>query len=609
MAKTKSAEPRRNTGKAERALGHRLKRLRSESQKPAIGLHSGETAPTRQSVALDCGWGRLLFSQTFPDNPGIIDALSHEGDKRRDIAFYVRDPHVLLALAPQDTFLDPSHTYRLDLSTYRPSRRRPKSFFIRRLTSQVDADAVNTIYAARGMVTVSPEFFWANRDSRSITYFVAEDETTGDVVGTVTGVDHQRLFGDPERGSSLWCLAVDPQCRHPGVGEMLVRRLGEHFQARGAAYMDLSVMHDNDQAIALYEKLGFRRVPIFAIKRKNTINERLFAAPIEGYDGLNPYVRIIVDEARRRGIQVEVTDAAGGFVSLAYGGRSVHCRESLSEMTSGVAVSICDDKAVTRRVVERAGLKVPAQIAVEIDEDDAVAGFLAEHGSIVVKPVRGEQGRGVSVGLETLADARSAIRAARAVCDRVLLEACFQGEDLRLVVIDYKLVAAAVRRPPMVVGDGEHDIRTLIERQSRRRAAATGGESAIPIDEDAERCLAGQGLALGSVLEAGRQIVVRKTANLHTGGSIHDVTGIVHPRLVEAACTAARAIKIPVVGIDFMVVRPTEPDYVFIEANERPGLANHEPQPTAQRFVDFLFPHSRPISASHSPSGRLEHTS
>jgi D-alanine-D-alanine ligase-like ATP-grasp enzyme len=89
---------------------------------------------------------------------------------------------------------------------------------------------------------------------------------------------------------------------------------------------------------------------------------------------------------------------------------------------------------------------------------------------------------------------------------------------------------------------------------------------------------------LDSVLEKGREVVVRKAANLHTGGSIHDVTEIVHPRLVEAAITAARAINIPVVGIDFMVRDPTDPSYVFIEANERPGLANHEPQPTAQRF-------------------------
>ncbi len=97
-------------------------------------------------------------------------------------------------------------------------------------------------------------------------------------------------------------------------------------------------------------------------------------------------------------------------------------------------------------------------------------------------------------------------------------------------------------------------------------------------------------VTLDDVLEEGREIAVRKAANLHTGGSIHDVTEIVHPRLVEAAINAARAIDIPVVGIDFMIKSPTEPDYVFIEANERPGLANHEPQPTAERFLDLLFP-------------------
>ena len=92
---------------------------------------------------------------------------------------------------------------------------------------------------------------------------------------------------------------------------------------------------------------------------------------------------------------------------------------------------------------------------------------------------------------------------------------------------------------------------------------------------------------------------LRKAANLHTGGTIHDVTEEVHPRLIAAAVRAARAIEIPVTGIDFIVKSPREPDYWFIEANERPGLANHEPQPTAERFVDLLFPLSR--SALRAP--------
>jgi D-alanine-D-alanine ligase-like ATP-grasp enzyme len=89
---------------------------------------------------------------------------------------------------------------------------------------------------------------------------------------------------------------------------------------------------------------------------------------------------------------------------------------------------------------------------------------------------------------------------------------------------------------------------------------------------------------------------VRKAANLHTGGTIHDVTATVHPELIAAACRAAEAIRIPVAGIDFIVRDPEKSDYVFIEANERPGLANHEPQPTAERFVDLLFPGTRVLS-------------
>ncbi|SDB53314.1 GNAT-family acetyltransferase TIGR03103 [Bauldia litoralis] len=549
-------------------------------------------APMTANFALDCGWGRLLFAQTFENSKAIADATRSEGHDRRDIVFYVADPHVALASAPQELFLDPSHTYRLDLAKYEPAAEQPRGFFIRRLTTIEDAEAINRLYQTRNMVPVPPDFFWTKRDARSITYFVAEDEITGAVIGTVTGIDHHHAFNDPERASSLWCLAVDPQANQPGIGEALVRRLAEHFQARGNSCLDLSVLHDNDQAIALYEKLGFARIPYFTLKRRNPINETLFAGPAFT-EKLNPYATIIIDEARRRGIAVEVTDAEGGFFRLTYGGRSVHCRESLSEFTTGVAVSICDDKAVTRRVVSAAGVRVPEQI----DADDGdIAAFLAKHGSVVVKPARGEQGRGVAVGLETMDEIEVAVAEARQISDRILIEECVKGQDLRLVVIDRRVVACAIRRPAQVVGDGKSTVEELILRQSKRRARATGGESRIPLDGETERCIKADGYERGSILPEGMTLTVRKTANLHTGGTIHDVTAEVHSRLVNAAIKAAAAIDIPVVGIDLVVPSPRSPDYAFIEANERPGLANHDPQPTAERFVDLLFPLSIPTA-------------
>ncbi|GLK73505.1 N-acetylglutaminylglutamine synthetase [Ancylobacter dichloromethanicus] len=542
----------------------------------------------KSNCAFDVGWGRLIFGQTFDNLSDLVATLREEGPDRRDIAVYIDEPHVLLSHAPQEVFLDPSHTFRLNLADYRPSERPLAGFVIRPLASGADADAINRIYASRAMVTVPLQFFQSERSPDPITYLVAEDETTGRVVGTVTGVDHGLAFDDPARGASLWCLAVDPQARQPGIGEALVRSLAEHFAARGAAFLDLSVMHDNNQAIALYEKLGFERVTFFTVKRKNPINEKLFAGP-EQNEGYNPYAQIIINEARRRGIMVEPINPGNGFFRLSFGARSVRCRESLSELTSAVAMSICDDKAITRRIVAEAGVRVPEQLTTGVPMEE-IAAFLKRHGRLVVKPARGEQGRGISVGVTSLDQLDAAVVEARKVASDVLVEQCVEGEDLRLVVINFRVVAAAIRRPATVVGDGSSTVLELIEAQSRRRAAATGGESRIPADGETERTVHDAGMAMDSVLPAGEELRVRRTANLHTGGTIHDVTDMVHPLLVEAGIKVARAIDIPVVGVDLMVKSPMEPDYAFIEANERPGLANHEPQPTAERFIDLLFP-------------------
>lgn len=549
------------------------------------------------NVSLDCGWGTLHFADTYESAAVLADAMRDEGPGRRDIAFYVEEPHVMLSAAPLELFLDPSHAFRLALAGYEPSARKPEGYLVRRLSNEEDAEAVNRIYASRGMVPVRPDFFWRRRDSRAFTYLVAEDEVTGSIIGTVTGIDHARAFGDTQQGTSLWCLAVDPQTHCSGVGEALVRRLAEIFRERGSETLDLSVLHDNDLAIQLYEKLGFVRLAVYTLKRKNPINERLFAGPAPE-NNLNPYARIIVEEARRRGIDVEVIDAAHGYFRLTYGGRSIKCRESLSEMTSAVAMSICDDKAVTRAIVEAAGVEVPDEI--EAGDVEAAQPMFERHERIVLKPARGEQGRGISVGLSADDDVEGAFRRAREVCDRVLVEEFIEGDDLRLVVIDHRVVAAAVRRAARVFGDGHSTVRRLIERQSKRRAAATGGEASIPMDDETERCLRSMGLTMDDVLEEAREVQVRRTANLHTGGTIHDVTDHVHPALVDAAVRVSRVVDIPVVGVDLMVPSHLGAKYRFIEANERPGLANHEPQPTAERFVDLLFPQSVPHAARRS---------
>lgn len=552
------------------------------------GANEPKQAARRTNVSLDCGWGRLIFGQTFRSNAEIADALRGEAEQRRDIVMYASEPHVVLALAPQEIFLDPSHTFRLDLPNFSHVWKAQKGGYklrVREVATPDDARRVQAIYKKRHMMPVD-EAYLAKKHP-AVTWLVAEDSSTGTIVGSVMGVDHVIAFDDPERGSSLWALAVDPQTNHPGVGQTLVVSLAEHYHNLGRAYMDLSVMYDNHQAISLYEKLGFRRVPIFSLKRRNRYNEPLYIAHPEE-ERLNPYAAILVREARRRGIAVEVIDEEAAYFALSFGGRTIVCRESLSELTTAIAMSRCQDKRVTRRLLTGAGLVMPDQIeAGDVVRNEA---FLQRHGVVVVKPAHGEQGHGVSVGIRSPEALAQAVQRAGAGGDPVIIEQAVAGDDLRIIVIDFRVVAAAVRRPPTVVGTGEHNILDLIEKQSRRRAAATGGESTIPIDEETERCVAEAGYSLHDVLEAGRVITVRKAANLHTGGTIHDVTDELHPKLIAVAKRAAEILDIPVVGLDLIVPSIREGRYWLIEANERPGLANHEPQPTAERFIDLLFP-------------------
>ena len=547
------------------------------------------SAHMRADVAIDMGWGRLVLGHTFRSHQATVDALCNEEPGRRNIAFYLRDPHVVLSLAPHRLFLDPSHTYRLWPQTYRARSRPYKGLVLRRLWSMDDARAVNDLYEKRHMVCCSPEFLVRHRAADPRAYFLAETGDDRRIIGTVTGLDHITAFGDPEGGASLWCLAVDPQTAYPGVGEALVRHLVEHFFARGRSYVDLSVLYQNRQAIRLYEKLGFRRVPIFCVKHKNPINEPLFM-PDQGDGDLNPYARIVIDEARRRGIGVEVLDDEFGYFKLSLGGRSITCRESLSELTSAVAMSRCDDKRLTHRQMEAAGLEVPAQR--DTGDPAEEARFLEEHGRIVVKPARGEQGDGVSVDIRSRDDQVRAIETARRHCPDVIMEEFREGEDLRVIVIDDEVVAASIRRPPSITGTGQHSVRDLIVKYNRRRAAATDGQSRTPLDDETERCVRAAGYDMASIPPAGTVITVRKTANLHSGGTIHDVTDRLHPELRSASIRAARALQIPVVGLDLIVPSVESPEYCIIEANERPGLANHEPQPTAERFLDLLFPQS-----------------
>ena len=295
-------------------------------------------------------------------------------------------------------------------------------------------------------------------------------------------------------------------------------------------------------AIQLYRKLGFTRVAAVCVKRKNPINTPLFAARPPGLEDLNPYARIIAEEALRRGIRVEVTDAECGELRLSVGGRTVLTRESLSEFTTAVAheplrrqAGHPPDHGARRRPrrprgAGRARATWPTPPA-----------LLREVGEVVVKPARGEQGRGHHRRRHATRpgwSGRSTWRCSSA--PTCWSRSWCAGDDLRVVVIDRQVVAAAVRRPAEVVGDGRHPVAELV------RVAPAAGGSGRPAASRASRwttttaeVVADAGYAMDDVPPNGERIRVRRTANLHTGGTIEDVTDRLHPEIAAAAVRAA----------------------------------------------------------------------
>ena len=156
---------------AKNRLRHRLERSRSPSLAGWDGAvrHDGRTQAIPDTV-VDCGWGRLIFGQTFQDSGRLAETLKLEAPGRRDIAMYLRDPHVVISMAPQELFLDPSHTFRLWLEHYQESPLQPKGFKVRMLYSRADAEAMSCLYAGRKMVPPGPDFIWGIRASRVLQY-------------------------------------------------------------------------------------------------------------------------------------------------------------------------------------------------------------------------------------------------------------------------------------------------------------------------------------------------------------------------------------------------------------------------------------------------------
>lgn len=319
-----------------------------------------------------------------------------------------------------------------------------------------------------------------------------------------------------------------------------------------------------------------------------------------------PSTAAILDEARRRNIPV-MTLSTNGLYQLGYGANQRRIRASMDNLTSCMAVDIAGDKEETKHLLSEAGIPVPRGTVVRNEEElEGAIDKIAY--PIVLKPLDGHQGKGITVGIRTREEARQALRLAQEYAEEVIVEQCIGGYDYRWLVVNYRLVAAARRRAASVTGDGRSSIRQLIENVNQDPRRGEGHEStltAIKIDSITEGILEEKGFTLDSVLDESQALALKRTANLSTGGTATDVTDEMHPANIKLAERIARTIGLDICGIDVAAHRVDTPIVAnkgaVLEVNAAPGLRMHlapaegTARNVAAPILDMLFP--EPASA------------
>ncbi len=323
---------------------------------------------------------------------------------------------------------------------------------------------------------------------------------------------------------------------------------------------------------------------------------------------LGPSTETIIKEVEARKIPW-MWLSARAMLQLGYGARQKRIQATLSNNTSILAVELACDKEGTKNILGNAGVPVPQGTVIEyLDElEQAIAdvgGF-----PIVIKPLDGNHGRGITININNWTEAEDAYDlASKAAKTRsVIVEQYYQGSDHRVLVINNKVVAVAERVPAHVVGNGKSTIKELIEITNQDPRRGDGHDNILTkiiVDQTSQSVLEKQGYSLDSVLPPQKTAYLRATANLSTGGIAIDRTDEIHPENVWLAQRVAQIIGLDIAGIDIVtsdISRPLrETKGVIVEVNAAPGFRMHAspsyglPRNVGASVLEMLFPDQAP---------------
>ena len=371
-------------------------------------------------------------------------------------------------------------------------------------------------------------------------------------------------------------------------------------------------------------KASFRIAEALIANKEYDLDEDIMnMKEIRQNEGLGPSTSSIIKEAEARGIPwIRLNKYS--LCQLGYGANQKRIQATVTSETSNIGVEIACDKEETKDLLEQAEVPIPKGdiIRTERGLKEAVdyVGF-----PLVIKPVNGNHGRGITTNINSFDEALIGFKEAKEVSRLVIVEKYITGEDHRLLVINNKLVAAAKRTPAHVIGDGKSTIQELVDEVNKDERRGYGHEKVlteIDINSLTLEILKEMDMTTESVPKKGEMVKLKSTANLSTGGTAEDITELIHPYNVFMAERISKIIGLDICGIDIMAEDLTKPlnksGGAVLEVNAGPGFRMHL-QPTSGlprnvggHVVDMLFPpgsNSRiPIIAVTGTNGKTTTT-
>ena len=268
-----------------------------------------------------------------------------------------------------------------------------------------------------------------------------------------------------------------------------------------------------------------------------------------------------------------------------------HFLGSSSQRDSNTGTMLQDNKVISNLLVRRLGFPgVKHGMADTADYAVRLAGRIGY--PVVIKPIDGRQGQGVTAGVTSEEEAVAAFAEANAISPgRVIVERFVEGEDIRLVVYCGRFACAFLRSPPRLVGDGKHTVTELIDLENQRRPTE-GWPKKLKVDPAMIAMLQKQNLRLDDCVPADQVVTLRSVVSLRSGGTRVVITDRVHADNREMAEAIARCFRLDTVGIDFLTADITkswrEVRCAVIEVNSSPSFPFADAQ--ARLLLERAFP-------------------